>query len=67
MGTTNFDIYGYFIGSFIGYGGHMYVLSCHIPATLKNPLTYDMWVRIKGLILSHVWACMVLPFNAECC
>jgi hypothetical protein len=33
---------------------------------IRNPLTYDMRVRIKGLILSHACACMVLPFNTKC-
>jgi hypothetical protein len=34
---------------------------------IGNLLTYNMWVRIKGLMLSHAWACMILPFNAKYC
>jgi hypothetical protein len=41
-----FNIHGYFIRSFVihvGYGRRGYVLY------------YDIWIRIKGLVLSHTW------------
>jgi hypothetical protein len=34
---------------------------------IENLLTYNMWVQIKGLMLSHAWACMILSFNAKYC
>jgi hypothetical protein len=39
----------------------------HTRHPMGNPLTYGMWVLIKGLVLSHSWVCMMLSFNVECC
>jgi hypothetical protein len=67
MCMENFDTHGYFIGSFvipIGYGGHGMFSLVPYPLPDRKPANMlDMWVRIKGLILSHAWACDKIMLN----
>jgi hypothetical protein len=47
----NFDTHVYFTK----YDRYEYVLCCSIPASsILNSLTYDMCIRIKGLVLNSV-------------
>jgi hypothetical protein len=39
----------------------------HTRYAMENPLACNMWVWIKGLLLSHARASMMLSFNVEYC